>query len=566
MPQIVTPEALPEQQSLPRAVVVDLPPDLQAIERAITINAEIIRQNIDYTVLVQAAQGKITVQLEPAVAQALTLEPGQAVQIRLEAGAPPQAVSFRILNTPEQPLALSVQNDSNAALPLRLSLKQLLQSPLLEVRPFDAARLPQLVQPFTQIISSTVTPIFQPSFEGGDDVLPKLEPQLSIPVYSDQGASDDEARVILPRPAPFELPLRAIAAQIIKSPLEFPISNSDIPDYARPPLSSLTITALHETGTYSPLLHDVRHGALVSDIRAGESRALLIGFSAERLFPVFQILSPSSVAEPLYFALQSPEAPLAVGSEISFDLKSPPPAPLVETLTGLPSFIPSRPEIWQSLSEIQDVLLEVSPQASQVFAASVPNVSSPGQISNAVLFFLVALRSGDVQGWIGERGVEALRRAGKSDLLSRITGEFTSISRANSEGSSGDWRLLSLPLMWQNEIHKAGVYYRKEDNAGEDARGRGSKTRFVMNLNLSAIGPLQLDALFVGGAGAATGRLDLIVRTHGIFTEQARQEMRALYHAALHETQITGELSFQGTPEGWVKISADGAREFREDI
>jgi len=62
------------------------------------------------------------------------------------------------------------------------------------------------------------------------------------------------------------------------------------------------------------------------------------------------------------------------------------------------------------------------------------------------------------------------------------------------------------------------------------------------------------------------GRLDLVLRTEEGFSKSMKMQMRQAYKSALEETQITGELSFQGKTDLWVHISPDQESNFEKEI
>jgi len=83
-----------------------------------------------------------------------------------------------------------------------------------------------------------------------------------------------------------------------------------------------------------------------------------------------------------------------------------------------------------------------------------------------------------------------------------------------------------------------------------------------MDLNLSNMGKVQLDGLFIG----KDSRLDLILRTQQKFSETMKMEMRQTYRDALEDISFSGELSFQDKVDQWVNITPDNKSEFLEDV
>lgn len=298
--------------------------------------------------------------------------------------------------------------------------------------------------------------------------------------------------------------------------------------------------------------------------------AKFVGFTPDKHFPILKIHTPTS-SEDRYYTLQQPVSDLILGSTLSINTtdKITQPSPLPITATALPlTAFPAHIALgtWPTLTDIQETLMQKSPQAMQSFTASLPNSAAPNNIGGTVLFFLAAMRSGDIQNWLGDKVIETLRNAGKGDTLTRLGAELSSIARLANDPTPQDWRMLSLPFIHHNDIHKIVMHYRKENHQNdEEAQGAGSQTRFVMDLNLSNIGKVQLDALFIAQT-QGTGRLDLVLRTENSFSSAMKQQMRENYTNALHTTHITGELIFQNNPDQWVAITPNKVTEFTQDI
>jgi len=166
----------------------------------------------------------------------------------------------------------------------------------------------------------------------------------------------------------------------------------------------------------------------------------------------------------------------------------------------------------------------------------------------AVLFFVAAVRGGDLAQWLGDKTIDILRKAdGKA--LNKLLSEGELMGRVASERSSGDWRSLPVPFYHNDEFQKILLHVKDEAyEQTEDSKGH-KNVRFLFELTLDKIGDLQLDGFFHSG-----GRLDLIVRTHERFSQAMQQEMRRLYAGAVEQAGVHGELAFQTSLKQWVMI------------
>ena len=567
IPPVVTNTVSSDTTALPRsnAQVLELPRDFQTARPAETLNATVVRQNSDNSVVLRVDQSILLLDTD------LNFEPGDRVTLRLEAISPPQRAFIQPINSIETlqsiatpivieqaaPLATSdlLRNDSVSVTPIPSANSSEITSPFIEVISENSLRLPNASPPvllsdgrsdvdgFTTTINSFET--FSNSAIQSQQTLPQssaIDPDL---IQNTQFNLPSQNAVV---------PFRFVAASTVSAE---PIV-SDTPT-APVLISAISVTDINQNNVNVLDLESLTN--TLSNLQIGENRATFIGVTVQQHFPVFQTLSE----EPSLFALQTTSPDLTIGSDITFDILQTTSVSPANALGNLltSSLSLSSDSLWQSLNQVQATLSQNSPQVAQAFQASLPSPASTPQLASSVLFFLVAVRNGDAAGWLGESAIETLRRAGQGDLITRLGSEFAA---SRQESVSGDWRILSLPLAWQNEIHKVSVAYRKDDqDDGSDTDGSGQKTRFVMDLNLSAIGPLQLDALFVGNS-EQLGRLDLIIRTEQSFSAAARQQMRTAYKSALNETQITGELSFQNTPEFWVHVQAANESSFETDI
>ena len=234
----------------------------------------------------------------------------------------------------------------------------------------------------------------------------------------------------------------------------------------------------------------------MSALRAGDALAVVLGPIVDKAALAVQIIFPSA-SEPQHFALLELGSIPPKGTQISL---SPVNAPSV-LLTSLPApLFTLAAETWPVLQEMLTILPQVAPQAAQAFVNMLPSPANPQNLAPTALFFIAAIRAGDVEGWLGGKAVDALRRSGRGDVLSRFSQEMSGLSRAASEPMGQDWKALSLPLYWQNQMFKIPIYYRQDQDSRSGQNGEKGSTRFVINLDLSRMGKIQMDDLLLNGA------------------------------------------------------------------
>lgn len=289
----------------------------------------------------------------------------------------------------------------------------------------------------------------------------------------------------------------------------------------------------------------------------GVITATVIGQTVHHL-PIVHFFAQEKMTQTsgeLFFVVHTP-ADLAPGAQITLMPQGA--APVITAATPvMPAPLSfTSPQPWPLLDEIAQALMQVSPQAAQAFTNVMPSPTNPAQIGPAALFFIAAANGGDLTQWLGERVTDILRRDGRSGLLSRLSGETSTSGRPSSEISPQDWRGVSIPLYWDETIHKLSLHYKHDYPDEKDQKTGGRQARFIFDLNLDHMGKVQLDGLF------RDKKLDLIVRTQQAMSQAMQMQMRRAYINALEPTEIRGELSFQNKPEQWVTIKAESKQKF----
>lgn len=245
--------------------------------------------------------------------------------------------------------------------------------------------------------------------------------------------------------------------------------------------------------------------------------------------------------------LQFPASNLPVGTQLQIVPSIPAQAPAAP-LTPLQSLPLLQGVRWPVLTETFQFLQANEPALANAMAKALPSPASPRAMPAAALLFLAAARAGDLGAWLGERKIDALQRLGRGSLLSRLGGDGQQMARLSAEPLSGsDWRAVPLPMFWQSEIQKIMLYFKRDEESQRD-QGDGEQTRFIFDLSLSRIGEMQIDGLMRGQ------RLDLIVRSQSPFSGPMQAHMKQLYHAAIGDVSLTGDLSFQGDARQWVHV------------
>ncbi|PWC31155.1 hypothetical protein [Azospirillum sp. TSO35-2] len=221
------------------------------------------------------------------------------------------------------------------------------------------------------------------------------------------------------------------------------------------------------------------------------------------------------------------------------------------TLPGPPGPLGDRD--WPAMRQLMAALAASDPAVAKAMQATMPQPNR--KLTAALSFFLSAMRGGDAQGWLGDEASTALDKAGRRDLLDRLTQDFDGLKREAAEPLPGDWRSYTIPLM---DAHgpkpiKLHVHPLKEDEESGGGKERGKPgSRFLIDLDLSRFGPMQLDGL------VRPNHFDLILRSHAALPPELRVELIQVFADSVRAVGYTGGLSFQSGAKSWVKLTRAG--------
>lgn len=190
---------------------------------------------------------------------------------------------------------------------------------------------------------------------------------------------------------------------------------------------------------------------------------------------------------------------------------------------------------WQTLRQAMDTLIQHDPQAAQSALGRV--MAQPGdRFAAGLLVMMTAMRGGNVQEFLGEGATRSLEKAGRGGLLRRLGEELTIMNKLATE-PTGDWRAFFLPVLPPDgPVTPVRLYYRQP----QKKKGQpDTATRFVVETELSNLGPLQIDGL------ARAQRLDLILRTRAPLPPDAQQEIDRRFQSAAADGRFAGTIAFQ---------------------
>jgi len=241
-------------------------------------------------------------------------------------------------------------------------------------------------------------------------------------------------------------------------------------------------------------------------------------------------------------------ANVPVGTQITIDITAqmapragvlPPPA---FPAAAMPMSGPASAMVgWPTLTESLAVLQRNDPVSAQALAQSIPD-GGP-RTAAAMISFVQAMRNGDARQWPGDSALRALERAGPrgAHLAGQLSDEITALSsRARETGT--EWRALPVPWNAEGQIERITLITRREGESDDDAKQKsGGGQRFIINLDLSRLGEMQLDGMF----RKETKGFDLMIRTKAALPDQIRTDLLGIFTTSNAAMGLKGGLTFQ---------------------
>ena len=239
--------------------------------------------------------------------------------------------------------------------------------------------------------------------------------------------------------------------------------------------------------------------------------------------------------------IRSPvDAPIGTNLLITVD------APKSATPAILP---PVQEQNFDSLQQTLDALTQINPQLAQQFIDThVPQANA--QISAPLMFLLHALKQGDAKSWLGKETTETLTKAGKLSLLSKLAHDMNTSTQTAHDPVVGEWKTYPIPMLSNSQFQAVtlSVHADSKQSSPDNTEGNTpNRVRFLIDVRMSHLGPIQLDGL------VRPQKLDMIVRSESQLPPGLPQDLRNAYITTLEAHGFTGSLSFQLGKQNWIE-------------
>lgn len=536
-----TTNLLPGQpQPLANVALISLPPDLIEVGRPMLLEG----------VLITAPDGQGVARLQTALGDIilranLPLAEGKNYLLQVPAGQPPQTALLLTpgLSPSGGTVPVPYQASQAAAQP---QTNPTSQNTISENLPLPSVITPNITLGPTQPGVTVPGLFYQPgSFgESAEPALPQTgnnpATQQASPGFSLPNLASAITRNLLGRniplpvlpPAPTSIPMQQNTQP--SAPTQ-PATISTVPITPQPPqVGQVTILSiLPPHASNPPLVENQIAGTVIQQTPQGQ--------------PI--VSTPGRV-----IVLQTTTSP-PVGSHLILNIQvaggnqpvQEPAFPAADLVTD-----------WPSLSAASQALgtTEAGISSHAVLQTILPQLTAGAghNVAGNLLFLLTALRLGDVRALIGDAPLKDLVKIGRKDLADALQDDFKSLAQPDYEPVEPGWRGHSVPVQVQGHINMVHFFTRpaplrvRKEDVPEDATDPEG-TRFLVDLELSALGPMQIE-------GRTTPkRLDVLVRTRTLLPTEVQQGLRDLYLDVLNRQNLNGGLSFQGTAEGWLALT-----------
>ncbi len=195
---------------------------------------------------------------------------------------------------------------------------------------------------------------------------------------------------------------------------------------------------------------------------------------------------------------------------------------------------------WPALRQAIDTLRQAEAETVlQTFGQAIPRLGPT--LANGILFFIAALRTGSVRGWLGDGAAAALESAGRGDLLTQLGNDFALLGRIAGEHQESGWQTMLIPVYDGDKLHQIRMFMRKH---GRDNSDDGeTESRFVIETELSRLGLIQLDGLI------NKTQFDLVVRSRKDLPKQIQTDIKTIFLDALVTAELGGGIKFTVKPD-----------------
>jgi len=205
---------------------------------------------------------------------------------------------------------------------------------------------------------------------------------------------------------------------------------------------------------------------------------------------------------------------------------------------------------WSTLKDAAAILAPAGAEAAGL--QGVAPLPAPGAaLASTMLFFLTALKAGDIRAWLGQAAADQLEGIRDGNLAGRLSDDFQQMGRLSSESQPSGWQVMLLPMARGDIIDQIRMYYRHQH--GTDSENGDNAGRFIVEAELKRFGMVQLDGL------VKRTQFDLALRSDVQFSTEMKKHIREIFWNALEIGGLVGAVRFETPSNGPLDPFKDDA-------
>jgi len=208
---------------------------------------------------------------------------------------------------------------------------------------------------------------------------------------------------------------------------------------------------------------------------------------------------------------------------------------------------------WPHLTEAVG-LLHADPAVGREAMQALPHVGA--KLASGILFFLAAVKGGDMRQWMGSKAFDRLELK-MPELAAKLKGDMVQLQQLFMHSPLDQWTGVMLPMLHGEQLDYAKLYLRDEHSEGEKSPGKTKEQRFIVEVEFSHLGEMQFDG-FVRQTSPKS-QFDLIIRTARGLDPAISNEIRGMFETSIAATGYNGYIGFQQGSHHFVRPLAGAA-------
>ena len=237
---------------------------------------------------------------------------------------------------------------------------------------------------------------------------------------------------------------------------------------------------------------------------------------------------------------------LPTGTELSLAVEPAmpmPPAALSAGMPTLPQLLLSVARSWPSLAEAI-VLMRQGMNDADTLAALARLPQAGPKLAAGLVAAMQAIQANDAEALLGAMVAARTGNAARDETARKVRQEFGQVSTLAQDRPGIDWRCCFIPILDDGTIRQINLFYRRDRRRDrKDAKDDKSGTRFVVEVDMSRMGPFQFDGL------VREKQFDLMVRSRIALPPKFKHDITELFQEALSLGEYRGGLAFQTVKE-----------------